>query len=137
MTLYKTSLLSLPPLSLSAFHFGGIFKCPLFFGCSLIFKSGTQKLYVPSCIYLRMGFIKIDGSILYIPQKKRIYSGAIQLLQRIIFESLFWKHSGNGKGLENWGYHSLLRKFSLNLPMGCPVAISFCAENLWCKFHRE
>lgn len=36
MMLYKLSLLSLPPLSLSGFHVGGIFKWLLFFECSLI-----------------------------------------------------------------------------------------------------
>lgn len=73
MMLYKISLLSLPPSSLSAFHVGGIFKCLVFFECALIIKPGTQRLWVPGCAYPRMGFIKIDGSVSYRCHGKTIY----------------------------------------------------------------
>lgn len=72
MMLYKISLLSLPPLSLSGFHVGGIFKCLLFFGCPLIIKNGTQRPCMLGCNYPKMDFIKIVGLLSYICHGKRI-----------------------------------------------------------------
>lgn len=129
MILYKIFLLSLSPLALSAFHVGDIFKCLVFFGCSLIFKSRTRSLCVPGCFYLRVGFIKIDGSILCIPWKERIYSLGSFNYYREEFSSLFfWKHLRMVWSERTRVFHFSLHRFSLNLSMRCPVLIIFCAE---------
>lgn len=129
-------LLSL--LALSAFHVGDIFKCLVFFGCSLIFKSRTQSLCVPGCFYLRVGFIKIDGSILCIPWKERIYSLGSFNYYREEFSSLFfWKHLRMVWSERTRGFHFSLHRFSLNLSMRCPVLYYFLCRKIWCNFPRE
>lgn len=101
----------------------------MFFGCSLIFKSGTQSLCVPGLIYLRVGFIKIDGNILCIPWKERIYSlGLFNYYKKESSSLFFWKHLRMIRGKRTGEFHFLSHKFSLNLSMWCLVLIIFCAE---------